>query len=64
MIQQLGPPMFFITFTYVERLCDPFIKTLHTLHVLRLNFPNRLPIYSYSKIDTNQPYHMCKVLRS
>jgi hypothetical protein len=42
MIQQLGPPMFFVTFTYAKRLWDPFIKALHTLHASRLNFPNKI----------------------
>jgi hypothetical protein len=42
MIQQLGPPMFFVTFTYAKRLWDPFIKALHTLHALRLNFRNKI----------------------
>jgi len=34
--------MFFMIFTYVERLWDPFIKTLHTLHVSKLNLPNKI----------------------
>jgi len=42
MIQQLSPPMFFVTFTYTEKLWDPFIKALHTLHASRLNLPNKI----------------------
>jgi hypothetical protein len=42
MIKQLGPPTFFVTFTYTKRLWDPFIKVLHTLHASRLNLPNKL----------------------
>jgi hypothetical protein len=37
MIQQLGLPTCFVIFTSTERLWDPFIKTLHTLHASRLN---------------------------
>jgi hypothetical protein len=56
MIQQLGPPTFFVTFTFTKRLWDPLIKALHTLHASRLNFPNKIKdplIYSYSRINTN-----------
>jgi hypothetical protein len=42
MIQQLGPPMFFVTFTFAERLWDPLIKALHTLHASRLNLLNKI----------------------
>jgi hypothetical protein len=42
MIQQLNPPMSFFTFTSIERLWDPLIKTLHTLHASRLNFSNKI----------------------
>jgi len=43
MIRQLGPSTFFVTFTSVERLWDPLIKTLHTLlHVLKLNLLNKI----------------------
>jgi hypothetical protein len=42
MIQQLGLLTFFVNFTYVERLWDPFIKVLHTLHASRLNLPNKI----------------------
>jgi hypothetical protein len=42
MIQQLGPPPLFVTFTFAERLWDPFIKTLHTLHASKLNLPNKI----------------------
>jgi hypothetical protein len=41
MIQQLGPPMFFITFTFAKRLWDHFIKVLHTLHVSKSNLLNK-----------------------
>jgi hypothetical protein len=42
MIQQLGPPTFFVTFTSTERLWDPLIKDLHTLHASKLNLPNKI----------------------
>jgi len=42
MIQQLGLLTFFVNFTSVERLWDPLIKVLHTLHVSRLNLPNKI----------------------
>jgi hypothetical protein len=42
MIRQLGPQTFFVIFTYVERLWDRLIKTLHTLHILKLNFLNKI----------------------
>jgi hypothetical protein len=42
MIWQFGPPTFFATFTSIEGLKDPFINALHTLHVIRLNFPNKI----------------------
>jgi len=42
MIKQIGPPTFFVTFTYVERLWDPFTKALQTLHVKQLNIPNKI----------------------
>jgi hypothetical protein len=41
-IKQLGLSTFFIIFTFIERLWDLFIKTLHTLHALRLNLPNKI----------------------
>jgi hypothetical protein len=56
MIKQLGPITFFITFISIERLCDPFIKVLHTLHVLRLNLPN--------KIKDLQLFHITKLIQS
>jgi hypothetical protein len=34
--------MLFVTFTSIEGLWDPFIKALHTLHVSRLNLPNKI----------------------
>jgi hypothetical protein len=42
MIRQLGLLTFFVIFTYVKRLWDPLIKTLHTLHALKLNFLNKI----------------------
>jgi hypothetical protein len=36
MIKQL------VIFTYAERLRDPFIKTLHTIHGLKLKFSNKI----------------------
>jgi hypothetical protein len=42
MIQQLGPPMFFVFFTSIERLWSPLIKFLHTLHVSKLNILNKI----------------------
>ncbi len=42
MIYQFGPLLFFVTFTSIEKLRDPFIKTLHTLHASRLNLPNKI----------------------
>jgi hypothetical protein len=42
MIRQIGPPTFFVTFTYAKRLWDPFIKALHTLHAKKLNVPNKI----------------------
>ncbi len=54
MIQQLGPPTFFVTFTSAERLWDPFIKVLHTLHASKLNLPN--------KIEDLQPVHIAELI--
>jgi len=42
MTRQLGPPMFFVTFTFVKRLWEPFIKALHTLHASRLSLSNKI----------------------
>ncbi len=42
MIRQLGSPMFFVTFSSTKRLWDHFIKALHMLHALRLNFSNKI----------------------
>jgi hypothetical protein len=55
MIQQLDPPTFFVTFTSTERLWDPFIKNLHTLHASRLNLPN--------KIKDLQSIHITELIR-
>ncbi len=50
MIQQLGPPTFFATFTFAERLWDPLIKTLHTLHASKLNLPNKIKDFQSNHI--------------
>ncbi len=42
MIRQLHLSTLFVTFTLVERLWDPFMKALHTLHASRLNIPNKI----------------------
>ncbi len=42
MIRQIGLPTFFVTFTSAERLWDPLITTLHTLHAKKLNVPNTI----------------------
>jgi hypothetical protein len=42
MIQQLGLPTIFVTFTFAKKLWDLLIKTLHTLHASRLNLPNKI----------------------
>jgi hypothetical protein len=55
MIWQFGLQMFFVTFTFVKRLWDPFIKVLHTIHALRLNFLN--------KIENLQSIHIVKLIR-
>jgi hypothetical protein len=54
MIRQLGLPMFLVTFTSTKRLWDPPIKTLHTLHVSRLNLPNKIEDFQY--------VHMAKLI--
>jgi hypothetical protein len=41
-IRQIGLPTFFVTFRSIERLWDPLIKALYTLHVKKLNFPNTI----------------------
>jgi hypothetical protein len=38
------PSTFFVTFTFVKRLWDPFIKALHTLHTTKLNLPSKIEI--------------------
>lgn len=42
MIRKVGPPTFFVTFTFVKKLWDPFVKTLHTLHVIGLDLQNKI----------------------
>jgi hypothetical protein len=42
MIRQVGPPTFFVTFKFVKKLWDPFVKTLHTLHVIGLDLQNKI----------------------
>ncbi len=54
MIRQLSPPTFFIIFTSTKRLWDPFTKALHTLHVSKLNLPN--------KIKNLQFFHITKLI--
>ncbi len=58
MIQQLGPSMFFITFTSTERFWDPFIKTLHTLHASKLNFPNIKDLKCYRSATWSPTNHI------
>jgi len=41
---------FFVTFTSIERLWDPLIKVLHTLHASRLNFPNKIKYLQFVPI--------------
>jgi hypothetical protein len=52
--QQLSPPTFFVTFISIERLWDPLIKTLHILHVSKLNLPN--------KIEYLQSFHIAELI--
>ncbi len=54
-MKQLDPSTFFVTFTSIERLWDPFIKTLQTLHASKLNIPN--------KIEDLQFVHIVKLVR-
>jgi len=42
MRRQIGPPTFFVTFTFAKRLWDTLIKALHTLHAKKLNLPNKI----------------------
>ncbi len=42
MRRQIGPPTFFVTFTFAKRLWDTLIKALHTLHEKKLNLPNKI----------------------
>jgi hypothetical protein len=42
MIRQINLPTFFVTFRSIERLWDPLIKVLYTLHVKNLHFPNKI----------------------
>ncbi len=50
MIKQLGLPTIFVTFTFVERLWDPLIKILYTLHASTLNFSNKIYDLQYVRI--------------
>jgi hypothetical protein len=64
MIRQLGPPTFFVTFTYAKKLWNPLIKSLHTLHVSRLNLPNKIKDIQFVHIAESiriDPI-MCKIL--
>jgi hypothetical protein len=54
MIKYIGLPTFFIIFTSTKRLWDLVIKTLETLHVKRLNLPN--------KIENLQSIHVTKFI--
>jgi hypothetical protein len=47
MVRQFGLPTFSVTFTFVERLWDLFIKALHTLHASRLNLPNKIEDFQF-----------------
>jgi hypothetical protein len=42
MIGKIDPSTIFFTFTSIERLWDPFIKVLHTLHGSKLNLPHKI----------------------
>jgi hypothetical protein len=55
MIKQLGLPTFFVIFTFVERLWGLLIKGLHTLHVSKLNLPN--------KIEDLQSFYITKLIQ-
>jgi hypothetical protein len=55
MIKQLGPPTFFVIFTFVERLWDLLTRALHTLHASKLNLPN--------KIEDLQSFHITKLIQ-
>jgi hypothetical protein len=41
MIRQIDPPTFFVIFMSTKKLWDLVIKALHTLHVEKLNLPNK-----------------------
>jgi hypothetical protein len=55
MVHQLGLPTFIVISTSIERLWDFFIKNLHTLHVSKLNLPN--------KIKNLQLVHITKLIQ-
>jgi hypothetical protein len=42
MIQQVGPPTFFVIFTSTKSLWDALIKALHILHASTLNLLNKI----------------------
>jgi hypothetical protein len=42
MILQLGLSIVFVIFKFTKRLWVPFMKALHTLHAITLNFLNKL----------------------
>ncbi len=50
MIKQIGPPTFFVIFTFAKKLWDFLIKTLHTLHAEKLNFPNKIENFQFIHI--------------
>ncbi len=56
MIKKFDPSTFFVTFTFLERLWEPSIKTLYTLHAKKTEpfEQNKTPsIYSSHRIDTH-----------
>jgi hypothetical protein len=56
MIKQIGPPTLFCNFTSIEKLWDPLIKALHTLHAKKLNLPK--------KIENFQSIHITKLIHN
>jgi hypothetical protein len=54
MIRQLGPPTFFVTLTSAEKLWEPLIKALHSLHSKRLNM--------LDNFEDLQPTHIAELI--
>jgi hypothetical protein len=52
--KKISLPTFFIIFTSIERLWDPLIKALWTLHAKKLNLVN--------KIENLQSIHIIKLI--